>query len=220
MSQRSRIKSCSGPVADFVRRYLTEQENKREHPSWDILKRNLTTRFADITDPYQAFAVLRKTKQGPNESVQLYAERLLNVAEDAYPQPGDRPVVEQQMINIFLDGLFHDYLKMKILREDPQTFDEAVQIAAHEQNIRTRFSLRQENEPKKYNKNHNLKTPPSDESPMECDHFRRKRCYKCKRIGHWGKDCKVKPIHKIEVLQQPRFGRTNHDTHKLLSKPI
>jgi hypothetical protein len=76
------------------------------------------------------------TKQKPSESVQLFAERLLNNAEDAYPQAGDRPVVEQQMINVLLDGLYHDYLKMKVLREDPRTFNEALQIAMREQNIR------------------------------------------------------------------------------------
>jgi hypothetical protein len=50
-----------------------------------------------------------KIKQKPNESVQLFAERLLNIAEDAYPQAGDRPVVEQQIINVLLYR-FHGWL--------------------------------------------------------------------------------------------------------------
>lgn len=119
--------ACIGPVGDFIRRYLNVKEEAGEDPSWVVLKENLTTRFAEINYQHQAFAVLRKTKQKPSGSVQLFAERLLSNAEDAYPQAGDRPVVEQQMINVLLDGLYHDYLKMKVLRENPRTFNEALQ---------------------------------------------------------------------------------------------
>lgn len=52
------------------------------------------------------------------------------------------------MLNVLLDGFYHDYFKMKVLREDPRTFNEAVQVAMREQNIRKRFALRQDNEPR------------------------------------------------------------------------
>ncbi|VDI37075.1 Hypothetical predicted protein [Mytilus galloprovincialis] len=101
---RVAYQSCTGPVGDFIRRYLAEKEEAREDPSLVELKPSLTRRFAEINDQHQAFAILRKTKQKHNESVQLYSERLLNLAEDAYPQAGARPVVEQQMMNVFLTG--------------------------------------------------------------------------------------------------------------------
>jgi hypothetical protein len=42
------------------------------------------------------------------------------------------------------------------------------------------FALRQNRyKPKENNKSHS-----QDETPMEVDHFRPKRCYKCKRQGH------------------------------------
>ena len=198
--------ACSGPVADFIRRYLQERENAREDPNWNTLKKNLNSRFAEITDSQQALAVLRKTKQKPNESVQLFAERLLNVAEDAYPQGGDRPVVEQQLINIFVDGLYYDYLKMKVLRDDPQTFDEAIQVAMKEQNIRKRFSLRQEPEFERPQMTPNFRTPAKQEEPMEVDHYRPKRCYKCKRTGHWAKECRVKTASEVHGPLRQGFG--------------
>lgn len=199
--------TCSGPVGDFIRRYLQEKEEQGRNADWDNLKKHLSSRFADITDAHQAFAVLRKTKQKPNESVQLYAERLLNIAEDAYPVAGDRPVVEQQLINIFLDGLYFDYLKMKILREDPKTFDEAIQVALREQNIRKRFSLRNEDNPKTTQKQSHS-TQDYGLEPMEVDHFRPRRCFKCKRVGHWAKDCKVKTINEVQnPVRSGGFGR-------------
>ena len=200
--------ACTGPVGDFIRRYLNVKEEAGEDPSWFVLKENLTTRFAEINYQHQAFAVLRKTKQKPNESVQLFAERLLNNAEDAYPQAGDRPVVEQQMINVLLDGLYHDYLKMKVLREDPRTFNEALQIAMREQNIRKHFALGQDNEPRqnRYKPKENNKSHSQDETPMEVDHFRPKRCYKCKRQGHLARDCRVRTANEIQNLSRQGFG--------------
>lgn len=53
-------------------------------PSWHDLTASLQNRFAEITDPQHALAVMLRTRQNSNESVQLFAERLLQIAEDAY----------------------------------------------------------------------------------------------------------------------------------------
>ena len=85
--------------------------------------------------------LLRKVQQKPGETVQVYAERLLTLAEDAYPaQQG--AAVQRQQIDIFVDGLQEDQLKLKVLRANPQTLDAAVTTATNEQNLRKRFSLR------------------------------------------------------------------------------
>ena len=57
-------------------------------------------------------------------------------------------VVENRLINIFIDSLYFDYLKMKDLRDDPSTFQVAIQSAMREQNICKRFTLRQDDEPR------------------------------------------------------------------------
>jgi len=67
--------ASKGPTGDFIRRYLSDKEIAGENPSWGDLKPELVSRFAEITDQHQAFAVLRKIRQKYNESVQLYAER-------------------------------------------------------------------------------------------------------------------------------------------------
>ncbi len=55
--------SCSGPVGDFIGRYLREKEKQNVNPEWANLRELLTKRFADITDAHQAFVVLRNIKQ-------------------------------------------------------------------------------------------------------------------------------------------------------------
>ena len=143
------LMTCSGSIADFVKRYLDEVAKKGDPPIWPHLKKLMQKRFAEITDPQQAMAVLRRIRQKPDESVQLYSERLLRIAEDAYPTPydeRDHHLVQKQLIDIFCDGLCFDYLRMKVLRENPDSFEKALEIAMREQNLRKRFNLRSDAE--------------------------------------------------------------------------
>ncbi len=130
--------SSVGPVGDFIHRYL------KDHPqnTWAQLRTELTSRFAECTDPQLALQLLRKLKQQPGEGVQVFAERLLTLAEDAFNDPNAQDVIEQQLIRFVIDGLYSDNLKMRIMRENPVRFQAAVLTAMQEQNLRKRFSLR------------------------------------------------------------------------------
>ena len=58
--------------------------------------------------------MLRKLKQAREERMQMFAERLLTLAAEAYiDQPGGFEAIERQLVGFFIDGLMHDYLKMK-----------------------------------------------------------------------------------------------------------
>ena len=67
-----------------------------------------------------------------SETVQVYSEKLYALANDAFATV-DKGVVESQLVGFFIDGLFHDYLRMKVMRENPKTFQAAVQSALAEQ---------------------------------------------------------------------------------------
>ena len=54
----------------------------------------------------------------------------------------DKGVVESQLVGFFIDGLFHDYLRKKVMRENPKSFQAAAHSALAEQNLRKRFQLR------------------------------------------------------------------------------
>ena len=181
--------SSRGPVSDFIHRYLGAHEDG----TWDHLKTELTNRFAEVVDPSHAFCLLRQCKQKPQENVQIYAERLLTLAEQAYaglPQgDGAQASIERQLVTYFTDGLAFDYLKMKVLRDNPATLQAAVTIAAGEQNLRKRFDLRLKGSSNSDNRR---------EEPMEVGHYRpQKKCFNCKRAGHVAKECRVRKVNEV-----------------------
>lgn len=174
--KRVAFQSSRGPVSDFIRRY------QATHPgvTWNVFKGELANRFSEVVDEQHAFMLLRKVHQKHGETVQVYAERLITLSEEAFPlQQG--PVIQRQLIDIFVDGLLEDHLKMKILRDNPNNLEAAITSATNEQNIRRRFNLR--------TRHHQI----PDEEEMEVDHYRpAPRCFRCKRTGHRAKDCKAK----------------------------
>ena len=77
----------------------------------------MTKRFAEISDSTNAMAVLRMVRLGPSESVQMYSEGLLRITEDAYHPSSQKDqlgpeIFQRQFLDVFCDGLFHDYLRM------------------------------------------------------------------------------------------------------------
>ncbi|ESP03278.1 hypothetical protein LOTGIDRAFT_171625 [Lottia gigantea] len=174
--------TSKGVVSNFIRRYLDT------HPAadWPTLKDELSARFAEVTDAQHAFALLRKVKQNHNENVQFFGERLLVLASEAYSGTSSLEI-ERQLVGFFVDGLKENYLKLKILRENPKTLQLAVTLAMSEQNLRTRFALRTgSNFPRNEDSS-------SRDEPMEVDHFRPRKCRICYRHGHEAKDCRRKP---------------------------
>ena len=47
----------------------------------------------------------------------------------------NKAVAELQLVGIFIDGLYHYFLHMKVMRENPKTFQATVQSAWAEQNF-------------------------------------------------------------------------------------
>ena len=135
--KRVAYQASRGPVSEFICRY----QDSNQQATWDQLKAKLNVRFSEVTDAQHAIMLLRKVRQKPGETVQMYAERLLTLAEDAFPaQQG--AAVKRYQIDIFVDGLQEDKLKLKVLRANPKTLEAAVTTATNEQTLCKRFSLR------------------------------------------------------------------------------
>ena len=207
--------ASKGPVSDYIFRWTTDTDGDQQ--TWDRLKQDLTVRFSLVTDAEHASTLLKKIKQGPNRSVQMFAEEIHSLAEITYRGlhgAGARAAIERQLISTFIDGLHSDSIKWKIMRDAPTTFERAVTLAMDEQNLRKRF---------------NVRTGHSEEysdvkrhTPMEVDHTRaRIRCHICQRVGHRARDCRqARPVNlvtsnNLRLQPEPRHNfqpRPNHPT--------
>ena len=121
----------------FIYCYITAISNN----TWNQLKNELSARFSEMQDSQHAFTLLRQTKQKLSETVQVYAERLFALAQEAFVgQQGGLGAVESQIIGFFVDTLYHDFLKMKGMHGNPNTFQGAATLVMNEQNL-CRFNL-------------------------------------------------------------------------------
>lgn len=183
--------SSSGAVSDYIKRFL----DTRQGDNFETLKSELSHRFSDITDRAHAFSLLGKTKQKFGEGVQIYAERLLILAREAYDnvQDGAAALVDQQLIEFFIDGLREDAIKLKILRDKPTTYERAVKLAMDEQNLRTRFTMRSN----KDRSDRSFGNENRDHVPMEVGHIRpKRRCFRCGG-KHLARDCKAGQVNMV-----------------------
>lgn len=170
-------RTADGAVADYLLRLAVE------HPqfTWPEYKQELTTRFGEVVDKAYAKSVLRKCKQKADESVYVYAERILDLAQDAYTAAQlTEPVVNAQLVEYFTDGLKSHRVARKVLREQPANFRDAIDVAGRENEILKQFSLRNR-----------------DDTPMEVDKVEDRgrfkgNCYSCGKSGHMSRDCRVK----------------------------
>lgn len=165
-----------GPVSDFIQRYITNNPNN----TWNQLKGELTMRTAEISDSDQALKMLREIKQQQDENVQCYAERLLSLASVAYNnQPGDIRAADRTLVGHFTDALYFDFLQFKIMREKPQTLEDAVRVCIEEQNLRKLFRTRSGRDYGKQ-RTSNLR----HEEPIEVDMYRPSRkCQLCFKMA-------------------------------------
>lgn len=194
------FQTSKGAVSGFIQRYTAANPNS----TFNELKQELARRFGDIADQEHALSMLRHVRQRFGESIQNYAERLLMLAEEAYNNVGNQ-AVERQLIEIFVDGLRDDPLRLKLMRDRPPTLQGAIAIATNEQNLRKRVA---------FTGRSHMSTPEGQgQEAMEVDHLRKKKCFKCQKFGHLSKECRQN--RSINVIQVPR----SHDREPQWREP-
>ena len=95
-----------------------------------------------------------------------------------FPEGQGGPV-QRQLVGLFIDGLAHDYLKMKVMRENPMESERAVGIATEDQNVRQKFALRTRFRGDADRPIHKGRMHASRE-PMKVDHSRGRVCHHCR----------------------------------------
>ena len=78
------LQTADGPLSDFIHPRLTAHQDRHRLE----LRNELQSRFAEVKDKSFALGLLRRLRQEKHENVQMYPERLLNLAEDAFQGEG------------------------------------------------------------------------------------------------------------------------------------
>ena len=102
----------------------------------------LASRFSTVVNGQGAFEILVNLPQKKEEDIQFFAERLLGIAQRAYPNQTDhtRPIIESQLLSIFLAGIWDRDIRAQVERSGARTFEEAYALALREQQIVSRCS--------------------------------------------------------------------------------
>lgn len=128
-----------GPASEFAIR------TSRENPlmTWAEFKRALKERYSNLADEQFARQVLKRLRQGAAEGVQNFAERILIAAEEAHAGADlTAPVIQQNLVEIFVDGITSKYVARKLIKLKPATLADAVRVATGEDLASKAFELR------------------------------------------------------------------------------
>ena len=195
--------------AGLVRTFITSFLQRNANATWAALKQQLSVRFAEVRDQEHALTLLQKIKQKKDESVPLYAERLNQMARDAFPDTAefDAAPVQRQLVQIFASGLLSDQINFRIVRRKPTSFDAAVTMATEEENFAHIFGLRRGANRKLFMGEHSgfqgFEPQARAEVPMEVDAARRRNgCFRCGG-NHRARDCNRRAVNAVAGPRAP-----------------
>ena len=111
--------------------------------TWAEILRELKVRFGDRAGSQYGLQVLRTSKQQAGETVQIYAERLLGLAELAWPEESLlTPLIQRQVLDILWMGCKNNLIPRKVFCEVPSTVAQTVKIALDKQKLTKKLNLR------------------------------------------------------------------------------
>ena len=199
-------RTSEGPVSDYLGKSTVAGQ------SWLEIKQNLRTRFGEIFNPDHAKNQLIRLRQKKGEGIQVFAYRLLDLAEDAYE--GSDMTLPDNQANLrmaFINGLIDQKMREKLRLKRDATLGETVQRAVKLEQNRVMNEMAEADIARvdggrarqidravpRHFRDDNLNREQRPE-PMEVDHLRPKAlCFRCNRRGHFAKDCKAKRVNAV-----------------------
>ena len=133
------LQTLRGPAAEFTSRFVAENPNA----TWGLVRHTLIHQYSDTGDRHLARQKLRRMTQRTGETIQNFAQRIVAMAEDAFTRDElNNPFVQVTLIEVLTDGVQDDHTARKLIRERPNTFNDALQMACVEQQTARAFSIR------------------------------------------------------------------------------
>jgi hypothetical protein len=139
---RLTLRHSRGDVSDYISLYIEQGiSDPNAQRGWAHLKGQLILRFGECNDKHHAYASLFKIRQKEDENVQVYSTRLSRLALDAFDSL-EPPEVQRQLVQLFIDGMSDDHMKIKIMHQKPNTLAAAADSALNIQNFHTEVKMR------------------------------------------------------------------------------
>ena len=135
-------------AADYLQGYVATLP--REQITWDVIKNALLTQYGGKPDPTKLVNQLHSTRMGRDTPVREYAHEVERLARLAYPEltsdvegstPVQRSLLNRISLEQFVSGL-PPLLSRAIVEKKIDDFQEAVQMAAHLEEVNARFMKR------------------------------------------------------------------------------
>ena len=139
-------------------------------------------------------------RQGPNEAVLEFHSRLRALHNKAYPNAND----DVNLIRKFTMGLRRKELRMQVMRSNPDTYANALELAQNEASVLQMVKVTE------------LGASLTNEEPMEIGSLEEPQqrtgdCHFCESNGHWKRDCPLwkKAQQLLKGGRQGSNGRPN-----------
>ena len=193
------------PVSNFLTKYLDEHQ----HCTWQECKEELRRRFGEALDPQTKLMRLRKYKQKPMQSAQVFAEVLHMRANEIYgdgPAGVDSEIAQRDLVSTYVQGLSSKFVAKKVVALNPRTLADATTLAIQftEQSVRIHAHGLGEDEAMDVNAIDRRRGPKKTKAQSQ---FKWKDgkpvCRKCNEVGHMGRECKA-PKEKSKVGKGPK----------------
>ena len=119
----------TGPASSFF-------ATRRGHvDTWAQMKEDFKAFYANLWDPDLLEEKLSNFSQHTNENVQGFYDRIKRTASDVYGQDINNPLIQRQLIKVYKNGLCDKRIRNKLYRTNPQTIEQALEIAMEENKI-------------------------------------------------------------------------------------
>jgi hypothetical protein len=181
-------------------------------PTFAVFQRGLQEVFQPPKCEFRIRQQLLAVRQG-NQSLHDYVQKIRTLSTNLTASPMDNDT----LVALFLQGLKDGPVRTQLFRVYPKTLDSAITEALQEEFSRTQALRHGSNSNRShYNNAKPAKDPMAMDISTVTTGLNRKpldkskiQCFRCKRLGHMIKDCRVKMRSNGNNAQNRAWGQAN-----------